>query len=519
MVTPRAADVVIVGAGPAGALFALRLAQTGKQVVVLEAGPAWTPGDLISSPIWARRLKWGGPPVPTSGDHARGLAYTMGWGLGGAALHHYGLWPRLHPIDFTLASDHGVGADWPFEYATLRPWYDRVQAMVGLSGDTAGEVWRPPADPYPQPPSPRFAQGEVLARGFAALGRPTCAPPAAILTEALAEREPCLQDGWCDAGCPIGALYNPLTTLIPQARQAGARFITGAQVLQVLTDPAGRRATGVRVALGEAETTVAADVVVLAASAIQTPRLLLASRDGGLANRNGLVGKRFFMHSFSTAFGLFDEPTDVTLGHTAGQVFTQDRYAKTRPEPGAFGSSTWSAGAAARPSDLIGIANSRPDLFGKALDQFMAQASQHLAQMTSVNETLPLETNAVRLAAARDRFGMPLAHVHHSLDPRALALWQAVLAEGEAVMRAAGAHTVWPGPLITSHFMGGTPMGNDPDSSVTDGWGRTHELPNLVIAGSGLFPSGGAVNPTFTLLALAERTAAMLAANWSAHAA
>jgi choline dehydrogenase-like flavoprotein len=511
-----AADAVIVGAGPAGLTFALRLAQAGKRVIVVEAGPAWKRTDLISSQIWARRLKWGGPPVPTSGEHARGLLYTMGWGLGGAALHHYGLWPRLHPIDFTLASDHGVGADWPFGYDTLRPWYDRVQQAVGLSGDTAGEVWRPPADPYPQPPSPRFAQGEILARGFERLGRPTSASPAAILVNAMGTREGCLQDGWCDAGCPTGALFNPLVTMVPQAQRAGVRFLTDTQALRVFTDPAGRRATGLLVANAAGQRTIEAPVVILAASAIQTPRLLLASADGGLANRNGRVGKSFFMHAFSTAFGLFEEPTDVMMGHTAGQVFTQDRYAKTRPEPGAFGSSTWSAAAASRPNDLIGVAMTRPDLFGPELHAFMARASQHLAQMTSVNETIPLPVNHVRLTSARDPFGMPLAHVHHTLDPRSLALWQAVLAEGLEVMRAAGAQEAWPGPMVTSHFMGGTVMGTDPATSVTDGWGRTHELPNLFIAGSGLFPSGGAVNPTFTLLALAERSAAMLVDQWGA---
>ncbi len=513
-------DAVVVGSGAAGSAMAARLAAGGKRVAILEAGPARENSDLISSGIWARRLKWHGEPVEEAGDNPVGHVFNAGFGVGGAALHHFAVWPRLHPTDFRVRSDHDRGLDWPLDYADLAPYYDQVQAQSGISGDADQEIWRPSGAPYPMKPVPVFAQAEILARGFEARGLTTAPLPLAVTSEPYQGRPPCIWDGWCDAGCPIGALANPLTIDLPKATAAGAILETDATVTRVLTDGSGERATGVEYVDATGSRQVAyADVVVLAAFAVQNPRLLLASatdrHPNGLANSSGHVGRYTMTHPAGLIYGLFDEETRCWQGAFGGQLLNQDGYPKdTHAEAGAFGSYQWMIAQAVKPNDLLGIGTTRPDLFGADLHGFMRRAARGFASMTAVVEDLAVATNAVTLSDRRDRFGVPLARVTHTTAPESRALWLAVLEQGKAIFEAAGAKEVWTGPQGAMHIMGGTIMGDDPKTSVTNGYGQTHDLPNLVIAGPGLFPSSGGVNPTFTVHALAARSAAHLLEHW-----
>lgn len=503
-------DLAIVGAGPAGCLLAARLAGAGARVVVFEAGPPWRLDDLVSSQIWARRLKWGGAPVLRAGADAPGHTFATGWGFGGAALHHFAGWPRLRPEDFRVRTLYGRGVDWPLTYEDLRPYYDRIQREVGLSGDVESELWRAGEAPYPMPPVTTFRQAEVIARGFSAAGKRVKPTPVAINSVPFGGRAACIYDGWCDAGCPIGALANPLVTYYPQAVAAGARFLAHHTVTRVCTGADGL-ATGLQLydAAGAA-CFQPARTVALAASAVQNPRLLLASTSRahphGLGNSSGLVGRYFFNHTVVNCYGLFDEPLDNHLGLTVPAVGCDDGYAKERAD-GPFGSYTWGIGPALKPNDLLGIATARADLFGAELHAFMKRAVTGLGSIVGICETLPERDNRVELAAERDRFGVPLARVVHATPREAVALWEHARDEGLALLRAAGAREVWHGPRLGAHLLGGTVMGEDPGTSVTDAYGRLHDAPNVIVAGSGVFPTAGAASPTFTIHALVERTA------------
>jgi choline dehydrogenase-like flavoprotein len=513
-------DALVIGSGAAGSNFAARLSEGGKRVLILEAGPARTPADLISSALYARRVKWTGPPVLDEGKNPVGFVFNAAYGTGGAAMHHYAVWPRLHPEDFDMRSRHDRGLDWPIRYPDLAPYYDQVQQEAGISGDATREIWRPAGAPYPMPGVPVFPQGAAIARGFTKLGKSVAPLPIAVTTTNYRGRAQCLWDGWCDSGCPIGALANPLTIHLPRASAAGAQLVNDAAVTRILTNADGTRATGVEVAMKDgSRQTVHANLVVLAAFAVENPRLLLVSATSkhpqGLGNSSGQVGRYIMTHAAGLVYGLFDEDTRPYMGAFGGQLVNQDSYPKaTHRNSGAFGSYQWMIAQAVKPNDLLGIATTRPDLFGPALHVFMKRATRGFAGMTAVVEDLPVAENRVTLGAQHDGYGVPIARVTHDTHPESVSLWKASLAEGKEIMSAAGAEEVWTGPPGSMHIMGGTVMGTSAATSVTNSYGQLHDIPNLVIAGPGLFPTSGGVNPTFTVHALAARSANRLLATW-----
>jgi choline dehydrogenase-like flavoprotein len=305
------------------------------------------------------------------------------------------------------------------------------------------------------------------------------------------------------------------------ALEAGAILASGSPVTRILTNESGDYVTGVEYVTESGEKkTLMADLVVMAAFTIQNPRLLLASatdqHPDGLANSSATLGQYIMVHPAALVYGIFEEQTQCYMGAFGGQLVNQDSYAKnTHAASGAFGSYQWMIAQAVKPNDLLGIATTRPDLFGNDLHVFMKNSAQHFASMTGVVEDLPVAENAVTLSDQPDGNGVPLARVTHTTHAKSKALWAAALEEGKAVFEAGGATEVWTGPQAGMHIMGGTIMGDDPQSSVANSYGQTHDISNLVIAGSGLFPTSAGVNPTFTIHALTARAGDYLLTNWS----
>ena len=517
----EAADVTIVGAGAAGSVFAAILAEAGLRVVVLERGRARRLSDLYSSQIWARRLKWASPSVVETGMDSVSMNFNAGQGYGGAAIHHYAVWPRMHEDDFRMRSLYGRARDWPFQYSDLRPFYDQVQRDVGLSGDAAKEIWRPQGEAYPLPPVLVTQHGRTLARGFEASGMRTAPLPMAILTQPYDGRPACLWDGWCDAGCPIGALANPLVTYLARAKTAGAVLHANAAVTRVLTDATGRRASGVEYYTeGGARIVQPSAAVVLCAFTVENARILLNSANRqhpqGLANSSGLVGRGLMTHAAVGISGMFSEEMENYLGATGGQLLCQDAFGKSGDPGGAFGSRQWAIAQALKPNDLLGIAMTRPDVFGEQLHGFMRDGARFMGAMVGICEDQPLESNRITLAGQKDALGMPLAQIEYRRSEDAQKLWRTAAAEGLKVFKAAGAADVWHGPPASQHIMGGTPLGADASGSVLNAVSQSHDVDNLFMGGPGVFPTSSAVNSTFTVHAVAMKAARFMAENWSA---
>jgi choline dehydrogenase-like flavoprotein len=520
-------DVVIVGAGASGSVYAAVMAKAGKKVVLLDAGPDWQLSDLISSDFWGRRVKPAGPPFLLEGKNPYGYVYQAGWGVGGAALHYFANFPRLMPNDFKVKSEHGKGLDWPINYTDVAPYYDKVARDVGVSGDAkAEEIWRPAGEPYPMPPMKTFRGGEVWKKGFEAVGIRLAPAAVGMNSTPYKGRPACLYDGWCHVGCPIGALANPLVTYLADARKAGAEVRAHATVTRILTNPQGDKVTGVEYYDAKKERQVQeASVVVLAAWSAQNPRLMLNSATDkhpkGLANGSGLLGKYMTAHFSSGTSAIFDEDLQPYMGTIGAQFFSYDRYDKNAHKAnGAFGSTFIVAGSAQKYSALGGVANSRGDLFGAELAAFMQRAARGYTRIGAFGEEMPNIENRVELASDKDEFGMPLGKITHSYNDDAVALFNANFEEGLAIAKATGAKEVWSnrGAMPTIHLMGGTIMGDRAADSITNSYGQTHEIANLWIAGPGNFPTSGAPNPTYTIFALSLRGAEHLAGTWGAVA-
>jgi choline dehydrogenase-like flavoprotein len=514
-------DAVVVGSGAAGALVAAKLAAKGKKVVILESGRSVLPADMTSSDIYARSLHWGGgmAELEVASPVTIRTYFSSGSQTGGTAAHHYAAWFRLHEEDFHMRSTFGQGNDWPIAYADLRPYYDRIQEEVGIAGDTEAEVWRPAGAPYPMPGLPQFTQAQILKRGFDKLGLRTAPLPVAINTSPYKDRPGCLYDGWCDAGCPIGALANPQWVYLREALAHGATLLNNARVTRVLTTANGKRATGVEYVDPKGTVHVQhADLVVLAALT-QTPRIMLNSvtsaHPHGLSNRNGMVGKYILVHPTLNVYGLFEEETDPYEGVSIGLMVSQDDYAKD-PKKGYLASYQWLACPAVKPNGINGLASSRPDIYGAALDAWMKRAAKHFTYIQMVGEMIARPENRIELSSDKDEFGLPLSRLTIAFSDNERALYNHASTVGKSILSAASATEVWTSPLVNQHFMGGTIMGKDPGTSVTDSFGITHEVPNVMIAGNTLFPTSAAVNPTFTTHAIALRAVEHALAHWPA---
>ncbi len=354
-----------------------------------------------------------------------------------------------------------------------------------------------------------------MAKGFQKLGQKVFPTPIAATSVRFKNRPPCIYDGWCDAGCPIGSLANPLVTYLPEAEAAGAKFHADCDVRNFEIDQNGRVTAIIYADSAGRLTCVRATTFILAAGAIHNVRLLLSSpgRNGeALGNENNLLGKYFGSHFIANTHGLFKEDTEPYMGLSTGTLMSYDRW---RPDSGnPFGTIAWGIGPAVKPNDFMGIAIARPELFGRALDDFMRKATHHIALANGICEAEFTKASRIELTGGKDAEGRAVARIVYEATEEAMAMWRRAIQKGVAAMRAAGAEDAWasPNPAV-AHALGGTIMGDDPASSVTDSYGRLHAAANVVVAGSSLFPSGGSAGPTFTILALARRTVLKMTAD------
>lgn len=520
------ADVLIVGAGAAGGVAALHLAQAGLSVVCLEQGDwpdrANFPGagpdaELVSGGAWSSdpnvRRAISDYPVDATDSEMTVINFN---GVGGGTVLYSAVWPRLLPVDFRSRTLRGVADDWPISYEELAPYYDRVDQQFGVSGLGGNPAYPPGGDP-PLPPLPIGPAGHRVARAHARLGWHWWPDNNAILSRPFHNRNACVQRGTCGLGCVEGAKASTDLTHFRAATTAGCRVVTGARVTRITVDAHGRATGAEYVDDAGAVRHQKADVVLLAANGIGTPRLLLASTSAqfpdGLSNRSGLVGRRLMLHPLLTVTGIFDEAFGGWPGQNGSALQSLEFYdSGARPgshrEVDFVGSAKWSLHPTGGP---LRAALTRPR-WGAGHHEHVQRRLGHSCMWAMVCEDLPDVERRVTLAdGLTDVDGLPAPAVHYRLDDntRRMLAWHAERATES--LEAAGATAVESYPALRNgHLMGTARMGDDPATSVVDRWNLAHDVPNLGVIDGSVFVTAGGVNPTATIAALALRAAEQL---------
>ncbi|GAB7118360.1 GMC oxidoreductase [Natrinema sp. JCM 9743] len=512
------ADVCVIGAGPAGGIVADRLAGAGREVVVLEAGPRFDPDDRLARqerairPAYDRPDVWDGDPerdaYESTGERFYPLNHARARGVGGSTLHWQGMVMRLHEDDFASESARGVGADWPIDYADLRPYYAAAERELGVAGADDNPFAPPREEPHPMPAFPPSYSDSLFAEACDDLEIAMHSVPNARNSEGYDDRSACVGYGTCQPVCPSGAKYDA-TVHVERAERKGATVIDRAPVQRLEHGPDALEAAVYATPDGD-RYRQSADAFVIACGGVETPRLLLLSESShypdGLANSSGLVGRYFMDHLFAGTGGVLDEPTRQNhVGFLTSE--SHQFYDEADAEQAPFKLEFFNYDG---PSP-VELALTGDDWGDDLLARLRSDYGTHIG-MGGLVEQLPREDSYVGLdPSTTDDHGNPVPDVHWTVGDRALETIERVNEIQERILDELGAEITWQvGPEGTGpayHHMGTTRMGSEPTESVVGPDLRTHDLENCWIASSSVFPTGGAMNPTLTIAALALKAA------------
>jgi choline dehydrogenase-like flavoprotein len=532
------ADVVVIGSGAGGAPVAAVLAEAGARVAILEKGPYYSSGDFIHDEVKiCRRDFW----VPYLDDEPHTIRKSedepakrtrSGWTsacVGGATVHMSGFFYRLKPSDFRLAEltggiENAEIADWPISIETLLPYYDMLEARIGVSGRAGVNPFEVRDRPFPLPPLRPHPSAALFDKAARSLGYHPYPTPRAIASRVFGQRPPCNYCGLCgDYGCENASKSSCLVTFIPAAEATGRCQVKARSLARrVLVDESGRvRGVEYLDAQGKVRT-IGARVVCLAASAVESARLLLMSTSNrfphGLANNNGLVGKNLTFSTLGKGTAVFDRREIIARVGLRGmdlpffQRSVQDDYwmegsGLALPKGGTYNyilEHPNPINAAVRLA-----AGEKWRIFGS---EFKDRLRRHFLEQLTVEfeifgESLPWNGSYVDLDPERkDRFGLPVARItarnHPAADQTNLAMLRHGMDMLKAMKPAAESVRAWTWKDTTYHLQQGTcRFGTDPARSVLDPTCQAHEVRNLYVTDGSFMPTSGGVPSTATIMA------------------
>ena len=533
------ADVLIIGGGASGGVAGRHLAQSGYDVVCLEQGE-WTeassfPGskpeyEILGSKRWHPNPNVRGNPedYPCECTEAD-LPVQMYAGVGGTSLLYGGVWSRLAPSDFRARTLDGVADDWPISYEELVPFFEQTEREVGASGLPDN-----PAYPHgyvpPLPAHPINKAGRLAAEGMNRLGWHWWPAYQGIPSQAYGNQAGCVRYGVCMLGCPEGAKASTDITHWRVALRHGAQVVTGARVSQITLDSRGLATGAIYIDRNGNEQFQRALTVILAANGVGTPRLLLLSASSrfpdGLANLSGLVGKRLMLHPVMKVVGQYDEHIEEWVGLAGGDIESMQFY-ETDPSHDFARGSKWLLQGNIGPLGTLALWTSgegrNEEIWGNAFTRKMKETVGHHMSWVIIPEDLPDEANSVTLdPELKDSDGIPAPKIRYRYSENTRRILAFNIDRAREAHESAGAKKTWVvgldvesghGAMGQAHLLGTARMGDDPETSVVDRFGRAHDVPNLYVVDGSVFVTSSGNNPTGTICALAKRTAAHICAH------
>ena len=500
-------DLVVIGSGFGGGMAAAPAVFAGKRVLMIESGDwvvrgphNWRPGGIGErTPYYSRETSFD----VAAGGYGRKLGvYTC---VGGASVFYGGVAIRLRESDFVAdpAIDGDLGAGWPYGYADLEPFYTEAETLLHVAGSPGEDPTEPARSAgYPQPPGPMAAISVRIANAARALGLHPFRLPLAINYRADDGRTPCQACGTCDGyACAVQAKNDLSVVLVPRLQRAGLQLAVNTTAVRL--EHQNGRVTGVTCTERGSDTTVtfAGRAVVVAAGALATPRLLLASGLDRLNPAGHAIGRYLMRHCNAVVMGLFPS-RPAPNGEFHKQIGIHDYY---------FGHPSVS-----RPTGRLGclqqfatpdpaiVRDYLPFGFGRLVAPIVSRTTGFIVMA----EDRPRPENRVQLVGtAVESYRLPRASVTHRYDARDLAARAALVAAARRVLRRAGALKTYSHPIRTfSHALGTVRLGDDPMQAPLDAWGAFRGLENLYVADASALPRAGGVNPSLTIAANALRT-------------
>ena len=511
-------DVLIVGSGASGAAVAWSLSETKMRIVCLEQG------DWVKSTDFPANGRDGEARRHTDFDirpnrRGRDTDYPVNDessvmkvanfnGVGGGTVIYTAHWPRLHPSDFRTKSLDGVGEDWPIDYWTLERFYEENDRMMGVSG-LAGDPSVPPRNPG-MPPIPLGKTGTRFAQAMNRLGWHWWPSDTTVATTEYEGRAACINLGQCTPGCAQGAKASTDLTYWPLAIRAGVELRTRCRVREVTVGSDGM-ATGVFYFDAEGgEHFQPAEVVILACNGVGTPRLMLNSQSqrfpNGIANSSGLVGKNLMMHPWPVVSGYVDEPLDGGRGPIT--LMWSKQFYETDPGRDFSRGYMLQFGRGAGPASQAMIGAAAAHLpWGRRHHAVYRELLDCRLSIGVACDDLPEEHNRVTLDSdAKDSNGIPGAKIDYTIGENTRRMMEHGIARAEEILREAGATRISCSRTVLNypgHLLGTARMGTDPERSVVNEWGRSHDVKNLFIVDGSIWVNGGGLNPTSTIQAIA----------------